>query len=149
VQTFLPYRDFAKSARTLDDRRLGKQRVEALQVLRAMTRPGYGWQHHPAVRMWRGYEEALARYGVEVCREWQRRGHVDTCEAKILAEVRACDIHDVRTQAQLTAAGAVPPWLGDRSFHRSHRSALARKDASYAARFADADPTLPYVWPVR
>jgi hypothetical protein len=149
MQTFLPYRDFAKSARTLDDRRLGKQRVEALQVLRAITRPRYGWRHHPAVLMWRGYEEALARYGIEVCREWKRRGHADTCETKILDEARALGIDDVRTQSQLAAVGALPPWLGDRSFHRSHRCALARKDASYAARFADADPALPYVWPVR
>jgi hypothetical protein len=35
VQTFLPYADFAESARVLDRARLGKQRVEALQVLRA------------------------------------------------------------------------------------------------------------------
>ncbi|HEY7137328.1 MAG TPA: MSMEG_6728 family protein [Acidimicrobiia bacterium] len=149
MQTFLPYRDFTKSARALDDRRLGKQRVETLQVLRAITRPGYGWRHHPAVLMWRGYEEALGRYGIEVCREWKRRGHADTCEAKILDEVHTLGIEDVRTQRQLTTAGALPAWLGDRSFHRSHRSALARKDPTYATRFADADPALPYVWPVR
>ncbi|MDQ1681515.1 MAG: hypothetical protein QOH99_56, partial [Frankiaceae bacterium] len=35
MQTFLPYADFGASARVLDDRRLGKQRVETLQILRA------------------------------------------------------------------------------------------------------------------
>ena len=45
-------------------RRLGKQGVEALQVVRALTRPGYGWQNHPAVRMWRGYEETPGAYGI-------------------------------------------------------------------------------------
>ena len=54
MQTFLPYADFAETARVLDQRRLGKQRVEALQVLRALFIPGYGWRHHPVVRMWRG-----------------------------------------------------------------------------------------------
>jgi hypothetical protein len=44
VQTFLPYPDFAASAAALDTL-LGKQRVEALQVLRALTRPGYGCSH--------------------------------------------------------------------------------------------------------
>jgi len=63
MQTFLPYLDFAECARVLDDRRLGKQRVEVLQIARAITVPGYGWRHHPAVRMWRGYEEALGAYG--------------------------------------------------------------------------------------
>jgi hypothetical protein len=147
VQTFLPYPDFAASARALDGRRLGKQRVEALQVLRAITRPGYGWRHHPAALMWSGYEEALARYGVEVCREWKRRGYADTCEGKILDEARACGVTEVRTQSQLAADDALPPWLGDPMFHRSHRSALARKDQRYVAQFPDADPGLAYVWP--
>jgi hypothetical protein len=31
VQTFLPYADFEESARTLDAKRLGKQRVETIQ----------------------------------------------------------------------------------------------------------------------
>jgi hypothetical protein len=39
-------------------------------VLRGLTSPDYGWRHHPAVLMWRGYEEALGSYGVTVCRTW-------------------------------------------------------------------------------
>jgi hypothetical protein len=49
VQTFLPYPDFAASAAVLDTKRLGKQRVETVQVLRGLTLPTYGWRHHPAV----------------------------------------------------------------------------------------------------
>ncbi|WP_234470062.1 MSMEG_6728 family protein, partial [Streptomyces sp. MBT70] len=71
MQTFLPDSDFRRSALLLDRRRLGKQRVEALQVLRGLTVPGYGWRRHPAVRMWSGYEEALVRYGLEICRVWR------------------------------------------------------------------------------
>jgi hypothetical protein len=47
MQTFLPYADFERSARSLDPRRLGKQRVECIQVVRGLTVPGYGWRHHP------------------------------------------------------------------------------------------------------
>jgi hypothetical protein len=36
MQTFLPYPDFAKSAAVLDNKRLGKQRVECLQILTAL-----------------------------------------------------------------------------------------------------------------
>jgi hypothetical protein len=61
LQTFLPYLDFVACARVLDSRRLGKQRVEALQILRALLVPEYGWRHHPAVLMWKGYPEALGR----------------------------------------------------------------------------------------
>lgn len=53
MQTFLPSPNFTQSAQFLDPQRLGKQRVEALQILTALTNPAYGWQHHPAVQMWR------------------------------------------------------------------------------------------------
>ena len=33
MQTFLPYRNFRKSLQSLDDKRLGKQRVETFQIL--------------------------------------------------------------------------------------------------------------------
>ena len=70
MQTFLPSPDFAASAAALDPRRLGKQRVEALQILRALTQGGSAWRNHPAVLMWKGYEEALVAYGVAVCQAW-------------------------------------------------------------------------------
>src|SRR5205814_10681154 len=66
MQTFLPYPSFERTARVLDVRRLGKQRVEALQVLRAQHIPNYGWRHHPVVKMWRGHDEALVYYGVTI-----------------------------------------------------------------------------------
>ncbi|TMR24154.1 hypothetical protein ETD86_05390 [Nonomuraea turkmeniaca] len=92
MQTFLPYPDFAASAAVLDPLRLDKQRVEALQILRALTVSEYGWRHHPVVKMWAGYEAAL---------------------------------------------------------HRSHRSALLRKDPGfYRTVFGDDEPDdLEYVWP--
>src|SRR4051794_37380613 len=149
MQTFLPYPGFAASAAVLDERRLGKQRVEALQVLRALTRPGYGWQHHPAVRMWRGREEALAAYGLAMAAEWCRRGHPDTCASTIRADLAAAGFDaEPRGEEALASAGAMPWWLGDPAVHASHRAALVRKDPDhYAALFPDADPQLPYVWP--
>ena len=150
VQTFLPYPDFAESARVLDPRRLGKQRVEALQILKALTTPGYGWANHPAVLMWAGYEEALARYGLEACKAWCALGFDDTCELKILDDVRRAGGRDPRSQAELAEAGALPPWLGDEALHLSHRSALVRKDPErYRRLFPDAPDDLAYRWPVR
>jgi hypothetical protein len=151
MQTFLPYPDFDATAAALDDRRLGKQRVEALQILRALTWPVYGWKHHPAVLMWRGYEEALGAYAAAICGEWCRRGHADTCEVKIMTELAGAGVAvPPRTQAALAATGALPPWLGDDGFHRSHRSALLRKDPEwYRPRFGDEPDDLEYTWPVR
>ena len=150
MQTFLPYPDFAAGAALLDRRRLGKQRVEALQVLRALTWPGYGWRHHPVVKMWHGYEEALTRYGLDVCAVWCATGSADTCAGTLVADFTAATgSGHVRTQEELAAAGALPPWLGDAEVHRSHRSALVRKDpAHYGPLFPGVPDDLPYVWPL-
>ncbi len=149
MQTFLPHPGFAATAEILDPLRLGKQRVEAIQVLRGLTVPGYGWRHHPAVRMWVGYEEALVCYGLEICRVWTATGRADTCAATLVADLTAATgIPAPRHQAELARTGDLPPWLGDPAFHRSHRSALIRKDpAYYAPLFPDVPPDLPYVWP--
>lgn len=149
MQTFLPLPGFAESARVLDDRRLGKQRAESLQVFRALTRPRSGWQRHPAVRMWAGYEEALVAYGLAVCREWARRGRADSVRGTLCEEWRRWSgRRRVRSQSELARAGALPPWIGRENLHRSHRSALVRKDPDhYAHRFPDAPDDLPYHWP--
>lgn len=150
MQTFLPHPEFEASARALDAKRLGKQRVETLQVVRALTRPGYGWANHPAVLMWKGFEEALGRYGLTCCEVWVERGSGDTCAASLTADLGAAGVTGVRAQEELRRAGALPPWLGDEEFHRSHRSALIRKDPEhYGPLFPGTPDDLPYVWPVR
>jgi hypothetical protein len=149
VQTFLPLPTFADSARVLDPKRLGKQRVETLQVFRALTVPGYGWRHHPAARMWIGYAESLVRYGLEMCAVWEATGRGDTCAGTLVSELAAClGVHAPRTQEALAVAGELPPWLGMKPFHLSHQSALVRKNPSWYRRFfPDVADDLPYVWP--
>ena len=141
MQTFLPYPSFVESARVLDAPRLGKQRVETLQLLRANTVPGYGWRHHPAAKMWHGYLPALVSYGLAMTDEWIAAGRADTVRAQLLEF--APEVDGV-PQEQLE----LPPWIGDPDFHRSHQSNLLRKDAEfYLPRFGDVPPDLPYIWP--
>jgi hypothetical protein len=149
MQTFLPFPAFDRTARVLDARRLGKQRVETIQVLRALTVPGYGWRHHPAAAMWAGYEEALVRYGLDICDVWCQAGKADTCAGTLVADLHhTTGLGTPRSQQELTAAGELPPWLGGEAFHRSHQSALLRKDpAHYRRFFPDVPDDLPYVWP--
>jgi hypothetical protein len=120
VQTFLPFPDLRASCRLLDDRRLGKQRVETYQVLRALTWPQYAWKNHPAVRMWRGFVPALVTYGLESCQEWTRRGYSDAVGPQLLSW----------TGGRPPAGYEVPTWFGLEALHLSHRSALLRKAAS-------------------
>lgn len=132
MQTFLPYPDFVASAKVLDYRRLGKQRVETYQILRALTGESAGWRNHPATKMWRGYEEALSVYGRAMCQEWIDRGYADT----MIERFKHYDEYDL------------PPWMGNEAFHRSHQSNLIRKDpAFYSEKFAGVPDDLEYVWP--
>lgn len=140
MQTFLPYPSFVQSAKVLDNKRLGNQRVEVLQLLQALTGERVSaWRNHPAAKMWQGYEAALAAYGVVICTEWVSRGFVDTCEGKILA-LPTGYVHGV--------GFTPPPWLGDPTFHASHRSNLLRKMPEWYEQFGWTEPSdLPYVWP--
>jgi hypothetical protein len=145
VQTFLPYRDFARSASVLDPARLGKQRVEALQVLRALELTDYGWRHHPAVTMWRGRTPALVLYGLACVDAWTGTGRADTTREQI-AEFSPEVVG--ATQSDLAAAGLLPSWVGNGALHLSHRAALVRKDPGfYRPVFGDVPADLPYVWP--
>ena len=150
MQTFLPYASFEASARALDSKRLGKQRVEVIQIVRALTVPGYAWSQHPAVLMWKGYEEALGRYGLTMCEIWGELGFGDTCAMTIVSDLAAAGITSIRTYEELEQAEALPPWLTDAELQRSHRSALVRKDPRhYGDLFPGVPADLPYVWPER
>ena len=148
MQTFLPYADPEASARALDVKRLGKQRVECLQVVRGLTVPGYGWRRHPAVLMWSGCLEALGRYALTCCEVWVEGGRADTVATTLVADLAAGGVTRVRDQAELEAAGDVPWWWGLEPVHRSHRSALLRKDPDhYGPMFPGVPADLAYVWP--
>jgi Pyrimidine dimer DNA glycosylase len=135
MQTFLPYRSFQKSAACLDNQRLGKQRVEAMQILNVLAGKTQAWKHHPAVLMWRGYEKALRQYMRVVILEWRRRGFKNS----------------IRLPRDVTLLPhELPPWLGNRLYHASHRANLLRKDpAHYGTMGWKVDLNLPNYWPVR
>lgn len=143
MQTFLPYEDFEQSAKCLDMRRLGKQRVEVLQLLNALMGRSKGWVNHPAAKMWRGREYWLAIYGMVVCREWIDRGYRDTCMNKIAS------LYGMAEKCMK------PDWLGDPEFHASHRSVLLAKDPVWYGNFGwteqpavkNSKGSFPYVWP--
>jgi Pyrimidine dimer DNA glycosylase len=145
MQTFLPVADFERSARLLDSPRLGKQRVETLQVLRALELPDYGWANHPVVTMWRGHTAGLVVYGLAMVRVWRERGFADSTET-LIAEF-APDAA-VLTQAQAASAGLLPSWVGNEELHRSHRSNLLAKDPGFYRPLFPGEPAdLPYLWP--
>ena len=148
MQTFLPFADFNQSAKVLDRMRLGKQRVEGLQIYNALTGQSKGWVNHPATKMWRGYELALVEYTLIMCNEWRSRGYNDNVTATLLGKL---DFESVNLYL-LALIGdrkyAMPHWLGDEAFHASHRSALMRKLPDFYNQYGWHDDMEEYVWPV-
>lgn len=141
MQTFIPYADFYDSAQVLDRQRLGKQRVETLQILNALAGLSKGWVNHPATKMWRGYEPALVQYGITICHEWQMRGYQDSCEEKIWNVSKS-----FRPNKGFVM---LPTWWGDDRVHDSHKSKLMQKDSEWYSQFNWSVPLdLDYVWPV-
>ncbi len=141
-----------ETAAVLDSPRLGKQRVEAKQILTALQ-TGTGWVHHPATKMWRGHELALAIYGWYVCLEWQRRGFKDN-----LGDWFADQMGEGLTGSQRLTA--FPWWFGNAKMVATHRSKLIGKSPLYYEKLlydgglwsAEDDSTpidymLPYLWP--
>lgn len=134
--TFLPFPDFAKSAACLDVKRLGKQRLEVLDILRALDGKNPRWESHPAVKMWRGWEWLLIEYGLAICSEWTKRGYQDNCASKIIE----FDYYAPK--------GGIPYWLGLEKFHESHQSQLYQKDPTHYFQFEKAGlKKLSYFWP--
>ena len=136
MQTFLPYESFEKSAQTLDWRRLGKQRVEGMQIINAITgkkrkdgKPYKGWINHPCSVMWKDYVPALKHYTNVFIKEWINRGYNNNME-----------FYD-------TGKIIMPDWIGNEKFHSSHRANLLRKDFDYYSQFGwTENPERPYVW---
>jgi hypothetical protein len=148
MQTFLPMPSFKISASVLDNKRLGKQRVECKQILLCLGvsvgehRPTKGWKNHPAVKMWSGFEAALCAYSIAVCREWRARGFNDSLLPQFIAVWREL------TKTEVTVPR--PAWLGLKVLHASHRSNLLKKEPSYYKKYDWAEPdNLPYFWPTQ
>jgi hypothetical protein len=145
MNTFLPSSNFYECARWLDRQRLGKQRIEAKQILKYLTSNGtydYGWAHHPAVLMWRGFPDALAAYGDIMCQEWIKRGYRDTTKPFFERQLDKLKPPFFEVVS--------PPWMRDERLHSSHRAALLFKNPEWYGRFGwTEEPSINYFWPVR
>ncbi len=131
--TFAPYADFQMIAKSLDYRRLGKQRVEAYQIWRVLTGASKkgGWRNHPATKAWEGCACALAVYTNTMIREWVARGYNNTM--KLLPHC---------------ANPKMPWWWGWEPVHASHRAVLNRKKPEfYSFENTGEYDNWGYVWP--
>ena len=138
MQTFLPYPDFKKSLESLDNKRLGKQRVETYQLIAGLegrlilTGKAYSKSriNHPISQMFRNNIPALKQYLNDSIDVWVARGKNNTMKKEVITEEIV-----------------MPVWFGDETFHKSHRANLLRKDAIYYGAHGWVDNSeLPYRW---
>lgn len=134
VNTFLPYSNFDKIAKVLDNKRLGKQRVEAYQIINILTNATdkQGWRNHVIVHMWRGHTNALKLYYNTIVKEWIRRGFVNNMK-----------LYPLPKNIEM-------PWfVKNINVNLSHQASLIRKDTFYQDKFKV--PTIflkyKYIWP--
>lgn len=140
MQTFMPFESYAASAACLDDKRLGKQRVEAFQIVKAL-RGDYNdsgaWVNHPATKMWQGHIAELCRYGMVMCWEWTNRGFDDSLVTQF---VNLCQEYANKEQT------VRPWWIDDQLLLMTHRSNLVRKAPEFYS--FNVPNNMPYVWPL-
>jgi len=112
MQTFITDSNPIICAKHLDNKRLGKQRVEAFQILNTIEKGG-GWSNHPCVKMWIGHELSLKYYFNSMVDEWIWRGFKNT-----MVKYSNFDIQ-------------MPWWFSLEPLQKSHRAALLRKNSNF------------------
>ena len=134
----MPYQSYTQVAKTLDYKRLGKQRVEGMQTYNQLTKGKGGYPHHPINKMWLGYEPSLAVYTNAMITEWITRGYNNTMEIIQCCYQWTDKIHTHQK----------PNWVSDNALHTSHQSNLLRKDYEYYRHHFSTDIPidLPYIW---
>ena len=133
MQTFLPYKDFTKTAKALDSKRLNKQILEGYQILKVLSNPDpqAAWRNHPAVKMWRGVEGQLWIYVAAMVKEANVRG--------IKTDKNVANLNELKAHVGNSWGYRLPSWYIDpfvmNRLMTTHRANLYIKDSIYYFEF--------------
>jgi len=134
VNTFVINSNPEITACVLDDRRLGKQRIESFQIITSLEqKDSVGWKNHPITRSWDGYTNALKHYCNIMINEWVRRGKNNTMS-----------LYKIDTLV------IFPSWFINPKIHYSHMARLIQKDPIfYKDKFIYPPEynNFGYIWP--
>lgn len=136
MQTFLPSINFTVSATVLDSKRLNKQILEGYQILNVLSgmSKGGGWKNHPAVLMWKDYEQGLWQYIQAMVAEAKKRG--------IKTDKNEENLNALKKQCWDDWGNIAPSFWSDQNavmrLTTTHRANLYQKDPMYYARFGYA-----------
>jgi hypothetical protein len=126
VNTFVLSSDLKENFRYLDYKRLGKQRVEAKQILNVLegklTKSGKelkGYKNHPIVKMWSRHICGLKLYLNYCIEEWVSRGYNNTMQKENIDE-------EYEKEEDL-----LPWWVFNKQVQNTHKASLIRKDPDF------------------
>lgn len=133
-----------RTIKNLDNSRLGKQRVEADQIIKLLeyydqygNMPETGWVNHPATRSWIGYTFALKFYFNLVVLEWVERGFENNYGLYDLEmdkfNVPICSFDGVTAiyNPESFDEYSLPFWVSYPPFYLSHQASLCRKNPQH------------------
>jgi len=145
----------------LDYQRLGKQRVEAYQIINILEyydehgeMPKQGWTDHKVTRMWKGHTKALKCYFNHAVKYWIKLGYENNMNLyeNVDCEIIQCTFDGRRAIFEKQAnKDTFPIWFSFPPFHFSHRAALYMKNPQEYSYLVD-DNVKPYIgrgylWP--
>jgi hypothetical protein len=174
MQTFLPYPSFEETAKILDYKRLGKQRVEAYQIANIIEFPyrykctNIIFKHSFFEKTAMIFEKQCPVCGFELRQitAWQnhpavkmwigpkedREKYLNCLKLYIDSMIKEWINRGYNNTMKLSYDSKkqclYPEWIGNEDFHKSHMSNLLRKNKNYYSKyFENIHDDLPYVWP--
>lgn len=134
VNIFIPLSDPIEIAKILDDKRLGKQRVEAKQIITIITgeAKSLAWSHHPAVLMWKDYPNELKYYYNCIVLEWVHRGYINNMPL-------------FATSKQNRTPPRMPWFMYCKPVLLSYQASLLRKNYSHYHKYFKSKSLKPYM----
>jgi len=143
VNVFIPLSDPHEIAKVLDDRRLGKQRVEAKQIITIISgqAKSNAWANHPVVLMWKDHLEELKYYYDVMILEWVGRGFKNT--------MPLYGIYQIPTSAHKRPK--MPWFMYCKPVLLSHQASLLRKNYAHYHKYfrtPKAYMSRSYLWVV-
>lgn len=130
MNILLPHKLFQGSVEVLDTRRLNNQANEALVILRTLRGyygPGKGWPNHTVTKLWRGYEPAVAAYGVECLMRYACRTGNDVSDRTAKFNELSLNGWPLKVER--------PPWSLDTRVHSAYRALLLHKDYEFYSKY--------------
>lgn len=136
VVTFVTHDDPRETAKLLDRARLGKQRLEAKQIIDILSNvpmknsTKVSSRKHPAIDMWQGHIVALKFYFNCITKRWIKRGYKNTMELYDIKETK-----ELLTEIETKTPKLFPWWFFCPLLQLSHQCSLYRKNNEYYSKY--------------